>query len=604
MIVRRILVPLLAAASLYACTGGDILQVVRTGGTGAPKQAAIVSGPITGFGSLIVNGVRFDESGAQVTVNGLANRPVTDLKLGMVVEVRGEIDEAAMTGVASSIAATPLVSGPVQAVSATGTVTVTGQSIRAGAATALQGASTLGGIKPGDLATVYGLRDPGTGSVDATRIEIEAVGASVAAVSILGAVSNLSGGRFSIAGLVVDASRATLANLAAGLANGDFVQVRGPAPGSDGVLFATAVEGVVELSLMEGLSVDVDGYITNFASPSNFRIEGQPVSAGGAILVGGTVASLMNGTRIEVEGIVRQGTIIASKIDVKSVASQPAPQQVATVEGAISDFVSVASFRVRDQTIDASAARFEGGARSDLANGRQVRVSGPLRGDVVQADVVTFLASSEPEGSPLTVSGAITDFTSAASFRVNGQAVFTGSGTVFVGGGTADLANGRMVSVDGNVTAGVLVATRVTILPATPQPLSVQGYITDFVSATSFKVNNVAVTTSAQTLYEGGNSANLANGRKVTITGTLSGAVLVASKVHFDLEAGTAVEVEGAITDFVSIANFKVKGQLIDASAAKLQGGTAASLRNGRNVHATGPVSQGFLRATLLQIDD
>ncbi|MDH4062195.1 MAG: hypothetical protein OEU94_15415, partial [Aquincola sp.] len=44
---------------LAACGGG-----VETGGTGA--TGAFIEGPITGFGSIIVEGVRFDESAARI----------------------------------------------------------------------------------------------------------------------------------------------------------------------------------------------------------------------------------------------------------------------------------------------------------------------------------------------------------------------------------------------------------------------------------------------------------------------------------------------------------------------------------------------------------
>ena len=49
------------ALLLTGCGGG-----VESGGTGA-TPASFASGPITGFGSVIVNGVRFDDSKAVVT---------------------------------------------------------------------------------------------------------------------------------------------------------------------------------------------------------------------------------------------------------------------------------------------------------------------------------------------------------------------------------------------------------------------------------------------------------------------------------------------------------------------------------------------------------
>ena len=64
---RRAASVLWAAAALAGCDAGDP-QTVRTGGTGAPKS--VTSGAIEGLGSVVVNGIRFDDTGARVTING------------------------------------------------------------------------------------------------------------------------------------------------------------------------------------------------------------------------------------------------------------------------------------------------------------------------------------------------------------------------------------------------------------------------------------------------------------------------------------------------------------------------------------------------------
>jgi hypothetical protein len=112
-----------------------------SGGTGV-----VSSGPITGFGSVIVGGVRFDDTAARVTIDGVPDRPVRDLRLGMVVEVRGDIDPGGTTGRASEIAAGYAVLGPVTDVqAAAGSFTALGQRIRVDAATILDGVSSVSG---------------------------------------------------------------------------------------------------------------------------------------------------------------------------------------------------------------------------------------------------------------------------------------------------------------------------------------------------------------------------------------------------------------------------------------------------------------------------
>src|SRR3954451_20563004 len=85
-------------AALSGCGGGgDGVASVGSGGTGS-----FSSGAITGFGSIIVNGVRFDDSQARITDdNGVLHNP-GDLKLGMVVSITGSTVVAGVGGSSAS----------------------------------------------------------------------------------------------------------------------------------------------------------------------------------------------------------------------------------------------------------------------------------------------------------------------------------------------------------------------------------------------------------------------------------------------------------------------------------------------------------------------
>ncbi|MDZ7811925.1 MAG: hypothetical protein U5L74_01905 [Ideonella sp.] len=79
---------------LVACGGGGSDS---PSGTAPPAAAtgSYTSGAISGFGSIIVNGVRFDDSGAQVYDDDGNRRGSDDLKLGAHVEVEASrIDRA------------------------------------------------------------------------------------------------------------------------------------------------------------------------------------------------------------------------------------------------------------------------------------------------------------------------------------------------------------------------------------------------------------------------------------------------------------------------------------------------------------------------------
>jgi hypothetical protein len=76
----------LAVSSLSGCGGGsggaDTAGLPGTGGTG------IYQGSITGFGSVIVNGVTYDNANATMRLND-ALVAQDALRLGMVATVRG-----------------------------------------------------------------------------------------------------------------------------------------------------------------------------------------------------------------------------------------------------------------------------------------------------------------------------------------------------------------------------------------------------------------------------------------------------------------------------------------------------------------------------------
>ena len=93
---RKFILPAAASLLLAACGGGggdDTSSGPATPPPGQPPptgsaKAVFVSGAISGFGSVIVNGVRYSTTGATVTID---DRPGTEseLRAGQVVRVEG-----------------------------------------------------------------------------------------------------------------------------------------------------------------------------------------------------------------------------------------------------------------------------------------------------------------------------------------------------------------------------------------------------------------------------------------------------------------------------------------------------------------------------------
>lgn len=584
-----------AMCVVAGCGGGGTGE--KWAGIGSGGTGGIASGPITGFGSVIVNGVRFDDSAARVTIDGAADRPLSELKLGMVVEVRGDIDVSARTGRAEEIVARYAVRGPASDIDAAhATLVVLGQRVRTDAATVLDGLKSLAELAPGDLVAVSGLADAAGGALVATRLERRAAATDYEAQGTLGA---LSGRTFRLGSLVVDASNAALDGVV--LAEGAVVSVRG-ALSPAGILVATRVAPAAATP-PAGVFLEYVGYVSGYASLASFRVGTLQVNGSGARIEGGSAGQLANGLRIEVEGRVVDGVLVATEIDFLSAGAEAA----AELEGAVTDFVSPASFRVRGQAVDASQATFVGGTAAQLGDGRIVHVIGMVSGVTIRASSVEFRDTMPASATRLAIDGVITDFASPASFRILGRPVSTDAATLFVGGSAADLANGRRIAAEGVVDAGgALLASSVTIYPReVAATVTASGRVAEFTSAASFTVNGQRVSAGAATVYVGGTAQALRSGVLVTVTGVVEAGVLQAARIEFRDEPGSQPqgEVEGYITDFVSPANFKVTGQRVDATNARYEHGTAATLANGLKVHCTGPVSGGILRATLVQID-
>ena len=108
----------LGTALVVACGGGGGDQVagIDGGGNPAPVAINIVSqGTITGFGSVIVNGVRYDTSNATFTIDGSPGTE-SDLAVGQVVVVSGTINQAGTEGTAASVDFDDAVEGPIESI--------------------------------------------------------------------------------------------------------------------------------------------------------------------------------------------------------------------------------------------------------------------------------------------------------------------------------------------------------------------------------------------------------------------------------------------------------------------------------------------------------
>lgn len=385
----------MAAAGLVAC-GGD--SGVDSGGTGL-TPATLSVGTVAGFGSIVVNGVHFDETGTPVTDE--ENRPLaaTALALGVTAQVEGSaISTVSTTGgprlvaKAESIRLIEQVVGPAQAVdAAAGSLTVLGQRVVITPDTVFDTALTggLARLATGAVMAVYGQLDRSSGRIVATRLEPR-TGAANFVLRAPAAGYDLAGRRVVLGGVVVGLGELAAASLPAAVPDGTLVRAS---------LRTTLVAGawsavdlrVVALTLGQREAVELEGRITQFTSTQSFSVDGVLVDARNASFPNGS-AGLAAGVRVEVEGRPEAGTLVASSVKLER--EDGSDDKTIELEGRITALDAVAqTFVVRSVTVSyAGAVRFSGGAAADLRLDRKVEVKGRLAADqtVVQTSSISF----------------------------------------------------------------------------------------------------------------------------------------------------------------------------------------------------------------------
>jgi hypothetical protein len=375
---------LLACLLLVACGGG-----VETGGTGA-TGSSYVEGPVTGFGSVIVAGIRFDESSARVEDADGNLRDRSELRLGMRLEVEGgaiaDDSDGGRSATATRVRIVADLLGPITAIDASGQlIAVLGQAVRLSAATVIDGAAGgLASLAVGNVVEVHGFVEPTSlaDSYVATRVERRS--AAPTTYHVRGLVRNLdaTARTLRIGGQVFDLAAT---GVPAGLADGQIVRLALQTAQVSGRWPVTAIT-VESRALPTRDDAEVEGLVTAITSSSRFSIDGITVDASGATFPGGS-AGLVTGARVKVRGRSANGELVATQVDVRS--DQDAFNDGIDVRDVIASLDTTAqTFSVRGVTVfygSVPAPRFDNGTAADLANGKRVRVRGTLSADRTRA---------------------------------------------------------------------------------------------------------------------------------------------------------------------------------------------------------------------------
>lgn len=312
---RILIFAALISVLLIACSGGE-------SGTGFTSSGPKVSvGVITGFGSVFVNGVRYDTSDAEINVNDSVATE-QDLSIGMVVAVVGSTKVGEVTGKADAIYYESEVRGIVNQNNQNGYLDILGQIVKYDTDTLFESnddtLTTIADIPEGAVVDVSGYRI-GVNTLHATQLTLISKTYTVGTeLSVKGVITaGLSNGKFSMGTLTVAVDSSTkFTDIPNKQLTPDMVViVRSQRGMLNNELQADTIASDTSDYIAAGDTVEVEGIIMNAGVTANeFLLNGYTVYFSNQTeFVGGTVIDIADGVKAEVEGELHSENVIEAK---------------------------------------------------------------------------------------------------------------------------------------------------------------------------------------------------------------------------------------------------------------------------------------------------
>ena len=338
------MLPLVGTLLLGGCGGGDPFSVAEggIGGTG------ISTGTVTGIGSIKVNGVTFNTDNAAIYVEGTrvddqcppaataeeCLRDYLGFNEGQVVRVVGSFNADGRTGTADAVYYNDSIEGPVevgsitQIDSTTLQLVVMGQTVILNSNTYLFDTTpapiTFGDISEGDLIEVSGLVDE-QNRIQAGYVLNKGAFNPANTVEIKGIIETISSGQnnFRINGLLVDYSNVSpVPSLQVGMQ----VEVKGTYNGTH--IVAVSVDQDDDIAGRDDDDVEYEGIVTTapVVVGGSFVMGIQPVQTSpNTIYKGGLAEDIIVGVRLEVEGYLQGGILLADEVRFRDAIEIDAP---------------------------------------------------------------------------------------------------------------------------------------------------------------------------------------------------------------------------------------------------------------------------------------
>lgn len=456
-----VLAALMTALLAVACGGG-----VGSGGTGAAAQLA--NGTVSGFGSVIVDGQRYDDRRiAPHREDAPGVETLSDVRLGQQVEV--EVDDQ---GEPTGLHVHTTLAGPVDTVAAPGRFTVLGQPVQVNADAATGPVTQFAGgytgaadVQPGDAVEVHGLIVPvgGASVVRATRVE--RLAALPAYLKATGIVSALGANGFQLGVLAVHTAGAVVVPAGRTLAEGQLVTVFALPAGRSGSADAPqlqAAEVRIRDTAPAGTRVTLGGNVAALDAAGKRFVLGTQVVDYAAATLSPPALALAEGQYVRVSGTLRaDGTLAADRVTLRDGRNEPESELKGNIIGLD---LATQRFTLREVAVDASGASLEGCPGGVLAEGLYVQVEGSLGPSGVRAREIS--CEAEPAGGTVGRLGTAGSVDAAARRFVlttaGGTAITVGwTDNTFFEGTSAAALDGQRLEVEGVFDAGVLVARKI-----------------------------------------------------------------------------------------------------------------------------------------------
>ena len=330
-------------------SGGGGLAGGGIGGTG------ITSGTITGFGSVFVNGVEFDTSGAGFDVDDDPAAMESDLGIGMVVTVTGTVNNDRISGSATLIEYDEAIEGPIAAnpvEDADGvmkTFDVFDITVTVDRNNTVFENTDYDSLAQNDVVEISGHIDA-NGDLQATRLEKTGVLNAATEIETKGSVAGFDNiDTFMLGSLTVTFDGATVfEDLPGTVSDGQFVEVKGRLTGPAAVL-ATRIELEDEDFGDAVAEISLEGIVSDFNGIGDFKVAGQAVNASAASFEPASLGtSIANGDKVEVEGAIVGGVLVADEVEQRAGSIEVSATVFSTGAGSVT--LSVASGQLTVQT--------------------------------------------------------------------------------------------------------------------------------------------------------------------------------------------------------------------------------------------------------------